>query len=41
MKTKKNKSTNHNKTRRKSYKPDIKVIEPGFVLYASKKRNTV
>ena len=38
MKTKKNKSTNHNKTRRKSYKPDIKVIEPGFVLYASKKK---
>lgn len=38
MKTKKNKNTNHNKTRRKSYKPTIKELDPGFVLYASKKK---
>ena len=38
MKTKKNKNTNHNKTRRKSYNPSIKELDPGFVLYASKKK---
>jgi hypothetical protein len=38
MKTKKNKNTSHNKTRRKSYNPEIKDIDPGFVLYASKKK---
>ena len=38
MKTKKNKNTKHNKTRRKSYNPSIKELDPGFVLYASKKK---
>lgn len=38
MKTKKNKNTNNNKTRRKIYGPVVKEIEPGFVLYASKKK---
>ena len=38
MKTKKNKNTNHNKTRKKSYNPAIKELDPGFVLYASKKK---